>query len=196
MPPPSDPLVPLRESLAVSPTNVPLRLHLADSLLAVGRVDEAESTLKDGLTRTPNDARLKLALAGVYLKQGKYSAGIVVCEALAEGDDPAEALVLLARLLLRSGEADRAAEAYRKGVLADPSVADEELANQLNAKDDNEDEPIDDRTPFGGRVPAGSMEMADELAEVERPQTTFADVGGMEQVKEEIRLKIIYALTH
>ncbi|MCI0704737.1 MAG: AAA family ATPase [Planctomycetia bacterium] len=200
MPTPEDPFAPLRESLAVSPTNVPLRLHLADSLLAAGRGDDAESTLKDGLTRTP-DPRLKLALARTYLKQGKYSAGIVICEKLAQGDNPAPALVLLARLLLRSGEADRAAEAYRKGVIADPSVADEELAGQLDAETNldagnDEDEPIDDRTPFSGRVREGPMEMPDDPAEIEQPQITFADVGGMEPVKEEIRLKIIYPLTH
>jgi SpoVK/Ycf46/Vps4 family AAA+-type ATPase len=34
------------------------------------------------------------------------------------------------------------------------------------------------------------------LAEVERPKVTFANVGGMEAVKEQIRLKIIHPLTH
>src|SRR5205814_6834194 len=33
-------------------------------------------------------------------------------------------------------------------------------------------------------------------AEVERPRVTFADVGGMEALKEEIRLKIILPVTH
>ncbi|MDB5313549.1 MAG: hypothetical protein JWO38_7751 [Gemmataceae bacterium] len=63
MPPADDPLTPLREALAVSPTNVPLRLHLAESLAAAGRAGDAETVLKDGFARTPNDARLELALA-------------------------------------------------------------------------------------------------------------------------------------
>ena len=40
------------------------------------------------------------------------------------------------------------------------------------------------------------MEMPDDPAETERPKVKFADVGGMEHVKEEIRLKIIYPLQH
>jgi SpoVK/Ycf46/Vps4 family AAA+-type ATPase len=34
------------------------------------------------------------------------------------------------------------------------------------------------------------------VREIERPKITFAEVGGMEKVKEEIRLKIIHPLTH
>lgn len=198
MPTPEDALAPLREALTISPTNVPLRLHVADALLTSNRTDEAEALLKEGLSRTSNDGRLKLALARVYLKQGKYSAGIVVCEALARGDGAAPALVVLARLLLRSGEADKAADAYRKAVLTDPAVADEELANQLGAAHDadEEDEPNDEEPELGGRVPAGQTQMPDDPAEVERPEVKFADVGGMEGVKEEIRLKIIYPLEH
>lgn len=197
MPTPDDSLSPLREALAVSPTNVPLRLHLVDSLLNCARLDEAESTLKDGLSRSPNDSRLKLALARVYLKQGKYSAGIVVCEALTQTDSAAPALVLLARLLLRSGDHDKAADAYRKAVTADPTVADEELANQLGQSQNDDDESEgDEESDFGGRVPSGITQMPDDPAEIERPKIKFADVGGMENVKEEIRLKIIYPMAH
>lgn len=191
MPTADDPFQPLREALGVSPTNVPLRLHLAESLSAAGRADDAETVLKDGLTRTPNDHRLKLALARVYLKLGKYSAGIVVCEDVTRTDGPAEAFVLLAKLLLRSGEAERAATAYRTGVEADSSVADAELASQLGLTDD---EDTDD--PPEGRVPVGGLPDEDNPAEVERPKIAFKDVGGMEAVKEEIRLKIIYPLAH
>lgn len=166
--------------------------------MSAGRADEAEVLLKEGLSRTANDSRLKLALARVYLKQGKFSAGIVVCEALVSGDTPAPALIVLARLLLASGEPDKAVAAYRKAVLADPSVADSQLAEELDAGDEpNEDEEGGDaESPYGGRVPAGSMEAPDDVAEIERPKVTFSDVGGMENVKEEIRLKIIYPLQH
>jgi transitional endoplasmic reticulum ATPase len=193
MPTPEDPIAPLREALSVSPTNVPLRLHIADALVTANRADEAEALLKEGLSRTANDSRLKLALARVYLKQGKYSAGIVICEALARGDSPAPALVVLAKLLLRSGEPDKAADAYDRAVQTDPTVADAELAAQLGATDDHDPEAD---TPLGGQVPAGPVQMPDDPAATERPTVKFADVGGMEHVKEEIRLKIIYPLQH
>lgn len=188
---PDDPLAPLREALNVSPTNVPLRLHLADSLTGAGRADDAEGVLKEGLTRTPGEGRLKLALARLYLKQGKYSAGLVICEDLTRNGGPAEAHVLLARLLLRSGDPDRASTVYHQAIDLDPSVADPELADQLGANV-GEDEESD----LAGRVPANGVPDYDEPAEVERPKISFADVGGMEHVKEEIRLKIIYPLTH
>jgi AAA+ superfamily predicted ATPase len=191
MPPTDDTLAPLREALAVSPTNVPLRLHLGDSLAAAGRAEEAEAVLKDGLARTPNDARLKLALARLYLRQGRYSAGIVICEDLARDDGPPGAFVLLAKLLLRSGDADRAAGAYRQGVDADPAAADPELEAQLAAASADDPEPTG-----GGRVPAVGGWDPDDPAEVEQPRIGFAAVGGMDHVKEEVRLKIIYPLTH
>lgn len=191
--PADDPLAPLREALNVSPTNVPLRLHLADALAAAGRSDDAEALLKEGLTRTPADARLKLGLARLYLKQGKVSAGIVVCEGLTKGDGPAEAFALLARLHLKAGDHDRAAAAYRQAVHLDPAAVDTELAAQFAS--DEDDEPDD--SDLEGRVPAGGFaEEGDSPAEVERPKVTFADVGGMDAVKEEVRLKIIYPMAH
>jgi transitional endoplasmic reticulum ATPase len=57
--------------------------------------------------------------------------------------------------------------------------------------DDSDDDEIVDgreRQRVGGEVgPAG---------EIERPKIAFPDVGGMDTVKEEIRLKIIYPLQH
>lgn len=191
--PTDDPFAPLREALAVSPTNVPLRLHLADGLLSAGKADEAEAVCKEGLTRTPNEPRLKLALARAYLRQGKHSAGIVVCEDLTRANASADGYLLLARLLHLAGETDRAASAYRQAIDADPSAADAELEAELGL--DEPDGPGEDDTDFGGRVPANFVPGTDER-EVERPKITFADVGGMEPVKEDIRLKIIHPLTH
>jgi AAA+ superfamily predicted ATPase len=193
--PTDDPFAPLREALAVSPTNVPLRLHLANGLLAAGKADEAEAVCKDGLTRTPNEPRLKLALARAYLRQGKHSAGIVVCEDLTRADASAEAYLLLARLMHLAGEPDRAASAYRQALDADPSAADPDLERDLGL-DDEPDEPGEHDTDFGGRVPADFVPGGVDEREVERPKIAFADVGGMESVKEDIRLKIIHPLTH
>ncbi|MBX9627364.1 MAG: AAA family ATPase [Gemmataceae bacterium] len=190
--PTDDPLQPLREALNVSPTNVPLRLHLADSLAAAGRGDDAEAVLKEGLTRTPSDTRLKLGLARVYLSQGKVSAGLVVCEDVVRTDESADALVLLAKLHLRAGDGERAERAYRQAVALDPEAADPELAARFGK---HEEEPDD--SDLEGRVPTGGFaDEGESPAEVERPKVAFTDVGGMDGVKEEVRLKIIYPLAH
>lgn len=187
----ADPLQPLRDALGVSPNNIPLRTHLAESLAANGKADDAEAVLKDGLVRSPHEPAYKLALAKVYLQAGKTSAGIVVCEELNRNDGPAETGIILAKLYLREGKADRAASAYRAAIDADPDLADAGLAAQLDVKTPaNNEEYL--------REPAGFVpSFGDEpTSDIERPKIAFADVGGMDAVKEEIRLKIIYPLAH
>ena len=60
---PYDPIAPLREALAASPDNVPLRRHLADQLARLERFEEAEVEFRDLLGRTPEDDGVRLALA-------------------------------------------------------------------------------------------------------------------------------------
>jgi AAA+ superfamily predicted ATPase len=190
-----DPLQPLKDALLVSPTNVPLRLHLADAMIAAAKADEAEGLLKDGLARTPTDARLKVALAKVYLALGKFSAGVVVCEdALRSHDAPGEAKVLLAKLLHQNGETARAVSEYKAAVEDDEDLTDAEFEARLGIGAENVD-----RSAFDGMLReavGGGMPTETSPGEIERPKIGFADVGGMEGIKEEIRLKIIYPLTH
>lgn len=189
-----DPLQPLKDALAVSPTNVPLRLHLADSLAAATKADEAEGLLKDGLNRTPGEPRLKLALATVYLSLGKFSAGIVVCEDVLRGKDAGgEAKVLLAKLLHQNGETARAVTMYKSALDDDPDLSDAVFEMTLGIDGGDEDDVFDGRLR---EALGGGMPDEDAPGEMERPKIAFADVGGMESIKEEIRLKIIYPLTH
>jgi len=74
----------------------------------------------------------------------------------------------------------------------DAALADRELAERLGI-DAHEDES----EVVEGKVRAAwTDEAAPPATEIERPKTTFKDVGGMEQLKEEIRLKIIHPLAH
>jgi SpoVK/Ycf46/Vps4 family AAA+-type ATPase len=60
------------------------------------------------------------------------------------------------------------------------------------------DEPdAADREVVDGKVRAAAWSEDAELeADVERPKVTFKDVGGMDALKDEIRMKIIHPLTH
>ncbi len=185
----------LRAALQVSPDNLPLVMHLGDTLLSLGRGEEAEREFRQGLGRWSQDAKLKLGLARAFEQQGKSTHATVVLEELCgKPDAPASALVLYARLLVKSGEIEKAVRTYKRAIVVDPSVADEALAEQLGVRSGpvpgTEDAVVEgrERQRVGGEVgPAG---------EVERPKIAFSDVGGMETVKEEIRLKIIYPLQH
>jgi SpoVK/Ycf46/Vps4 family AAA+-type ATPase len=74
----------------------------------------------------------------------------------------------------------------------DGAVADAEFANRLGiGASEAESEVVE------GKVRAAwEGEPTNTAREIERPKITFQDVGGMEKLKEEIRMKIIHPLTH
>ncbi|OGW47339.1 MAG: hypothetical protein A2078_09350 [Nitrospirae bacterium GWC2_57_9] len=190
----NDSLKALREAVRVSPENLPLRKYFADALLNEGVLDEAEKEYRAILLLAPEDLEIKTGLADVLIRNRNLSTAMVILEELAVlPDAPSRAHMLLARLLLRKGERARAARAYKQAIEADPVLADDELDDELkvisaadSARLDRTDEEI-----------LNSLSYADELpSPAEKPVITFEDVGGMEKVKEEIRMKIIYPLTH
>ncbi len=192
----------LREALRLSPENVPLRRHLAESLLSQGRPDLAEVEFREALTRAPDDPSLKVGLAGAFLQQGKPSLAAVLLEDVTRRpSSPPRAFVLYARLLFQSGEVAEAVRQYHRGIDLDPTVADEEFAGRLGIRDtidDANDETIEMTDEVvEGRVRSSWDDSSGEFeAEVERPSLKFADVGGMDSLKEEIRIKIIHPIAH
>jgi transitional endoplasmic reticulum ATPase len=200
----------LREALRFSPENIPLRRHLAETLLGHGRPDQAELEFREALALSPNDSLLKVGLASSFLQQGKNNLAAVILEDVTKSPAaPPKAFVLYARLMFQGGEVEEAVKQYRRGIAADPSVADREFADRLGIRDrdshidldpDPEDEDtIDDMTDevVEGKVRSAWVDPApDSGVEVERPSMKFADVGGMESVKEEIRIKIIHPMNH
>ena len=173
-------LDPLRLALEVSPENLPLRRHLAESLLAGDHLDEAEQVCRDGLATTPDDRPLRLSLASTFFRQGRHNQALVLAETLLDEPSPdPRASLLAARLLLAAGEHDQAVARYRAAVGLDPGLADEDLTERL-----------------GVAVPAPLPPEWPVDAPAERPAITFTEVGGMEEVKEEIRVKVIHPLAH
>lgn len=183
----------LREALKFSPNNIPLRLHLAETLLSLARPEEAEKEFRDALALAPQDAQLKLGLARAFQQQGKISTAIVILEELTrQPNPPAQAFLLHARLLYREGEVEEAVREYHRAIELDPSQADAELAMRLGINAEEEESEVVEgkvRSSWGDEPAAPNID-------VERPKITFTDIGGMDKVKEEIGLKIIHPLTH
>lgn len=204
----------LREALKFSPENLPLRKHLAETLLGHGHAEQAEAEFRNALAQAPDDVQIKAGLAHAYHQQGKGTHALVLIEDLLKAPEvPARALLLHARLLFRGGEVEKAVEQYRRAVEDDRTVADADFANRLGirtrveAHNPREDEPDevedddDDELPpdvVDGRVRNSWREEGDAEpdAAVERPALAFKDVGGMEGLKDEIRIKIIHPLAH
>src|SRR5687768_3081231 len=188
-----DPTAALREAVRVSPNNIPLRQHFAETLLTQGRAPEAEKEFREGLALAPNSAALKLGLARAFLAQKKNSHALALIEDIVKQPEaPARAFILHARLLLDLGEAQQAVYQYRRGIEADASVADAALAERLGIGNEEESEVVE------GRVRA-TWEGEDESGpnvDIEKPKLKFKDVGGMDKLKEEIQLKIILPLSN
>jgi len=193
----------LRQAIRLSPQNIPLRLALGEALLAYGLADEAVAEYRAALAMSPGDDEVKLGLVRAFHQAGKTSQALVIVEDLVESRyPPAAAFVLHARLLTGLGEYRDAIRQYERGVGEDPTLADQDLARRLGVpavpgSDGTFDPGVYRDEVVDGRVRA-SWEGNEEapLAEIERPQITFADVGGMDEIKEEIRLKVIYPLSH
>jgi transitional endoplasmic reticulum ATPase len=182
----------LREAVRDAPDNVRLRRHLAEMLLRQGYADKAVEEYRESLARCPDDPMLKLGLANAFYQDGKYSPALVIVEELLKSPSTAgEVYVLHARLLLRAGDVDRAVRQYRRGVEQDPEAADESLEETLGLDAEPDSEVTEGRVRLAGQDSDDGPNI-----ELERPRVNFADVGGMEAVKEEIRLKIIHPLNH
>jgi transitional endoplasmic reticulum ATPase len=191
--PAPDPLAALREALRLSPDNIPLRQHLAETLLASGQPEEAEAEFREALARDAGNGVLKVGLARAFMAQQKDSAALVIVENLVkQRQAPALSHVLFARLLFRRGEVAQAVAQYKLGVEKDSSVADLEFAGRLGIDATYEEAEVSE-----GRVRAAWEEPGSgPTTEIERPKVNFSDVGGMDGLKDEIRLKIIHPLNH
>ncbi len=168
----------LREALKHSPDNRPLRLHLAESLLERNRLDEAEVEYQV-LLGNGTDAAASFGISRVFFARKEYSKCNVVLEQLIEVDDTnTEVLLLHVKALIAEHDIKRATDTYKQVLNLLPGFSDPDIDAHLRL---------------------GAAEFAEDDEEhdhrfVERPNINFDDVGGMENVKTEIDLKIIQAL--
>ncbi|MEJ2209007.1 MAG: AAA family ATPase [Anaerolineae bacterium] len=168
----------LRAALAVSPENVPLRLHLADTLREAGREREAIDEYRAALKLDPNSAAGHTALGALLYELNELDKALDHLQAavrLAPRD--AGALLALSRVEAALGHNAEALMHLGAARALDPSLA--AGAGPLGL------------TEHGPDDRAAAVDGA-EVVSSERPPVTFADVGGLEAVKEQVRLTIIY----
>jgi len=179
----------LREALAVSPENALLRKHFAEMLAAHGRTEEASRHYTLLLEENPKAFDLRLGLAKAYWAEGQYEKCLPLVNAfMDEVGAPPEALILYARVQVHFKEYDAALHAYNQAVSEDSAMADKALLEQMHAA-------MQPSAPATNGV--ASVATVNNLHEqlfgyLERPQVTFANVGGLETLKETIRNRIVY----
>lgn len=201
----------LREALKYSPDNLPLLLLLAGACLDEGLIGEAEGCYQQVLKREPAHVGARLGLARAAFLQGQTSQAAVRAEqVLASDPDCAEACLLLSRIHVTEGELRRARQMYDRAKSLNPDLSDPGLEKDIqNVRAEDEDKAgrlrgalsssgyeesadgdLDDGHPLGG----AAFDLG--LADFEKPKLDFSGVGGMEPLKEEIRMKIIHPLKH
>jgi AAA+ superfamily predicted ATPase len=180
----------LRQALTLSPENVPLRRHLAEVLAQAQRWPEAEAELQEALRLDPGNGDTRIALAGVLRQQRRLSEALFLLRQIdPAGPASAPARVVSAQVLLDLGQREKALAEYQAALTLDPTLEDPELASRLS--------PGFDPSTGRERVPLSEEDDAGEpLIQPETPTISFTDVGGLEGLKEEIRLKIIHPLKH
>ncbi len=185
----------LKEAVSISPENIPLRLHLADRMVAEGWYDEAALQFNEVLARNYGNPAARKGLIRVYEKQKKFSAASIIYEDLMNDDLLTwEELVHYARSLVREESFNEAANVYQKVIALNPDFQDAELDGLFRQpsagfggfEEDGED---DEGYSYSARMPEADFFM-------EKPDISFKDVGGMERIKNEISLKIIQPLNN
>jgi transitional endoplasmic reticulum ATPase len=194
----------LKAALAASPDNVPLLLLIAKTLEDRFELAEAESFYKRTLAVDPTNASALLAIARLLDFSGESSQAMVRLESLcASQPNYAPAWLLRARIALDEGDAKSARDFHDRAAVIDPSIADEELLKLiLNAgggtrkiamtsqgwKEEEENES--DQFEGMDAVAARELDLEFRL----KTDIKFDDVGGMDKVKDDIRMKIIHPL--
>ncbi len=178
-------LLGLKAALALSPENPALLALLLKALHQRGADQEALPLLEGKNAASFPDAEHRFIAANVCLGAGRPD------RALDFLDDSAAANLIRARALLAQGRKDAAAAAYRQAVDANPALEDLDLKAQLTARV-REIEPSS-----GGRKLRVISNDDTDATDIERviappqPPVTFADVGGLEEVKKQIHKRII-----
>jgi len=207
MPNLDDTIESLREALKVSPDNLPLRMLLGENLLSSGRFDEAESEFTTALAKNPDNAKLAVSLAQACFSNGKYSQAQVILEdCLSKSEVPARAHLLYSRVMLNEGKLNDARTHYQSAIEREPGLKDQSLEDRLGLKEGNKQESRVSDGPerrqaatAGGEIHDYDIDDSEDsefAAMVESAGIDFDDVGGMDAVKEQIRMKIIYPLQH
>lgn len=209
----------IREALRYNPESVALWLLMGRACVEDLQIEEAKEAFEKALALDPERVDAHLGLARVLVLKGDASSAAVRAERVLQKDPRnAAAHQLLSRVFLAEGDRDRAVEHFDKAVQIDPGLADPALESDLGRSvrearrggqpsaggeappydDAGEGEfPLDDEFEFDDEPPyAWSPETFLSAGDGERGAVRFSDVGGMEDVKEEVRLKILYPLQY
>lgn len=190
----------LERTLAASPADWELRMHLMGHYLGTGQPRRAAELLQSAPV-VPEAEDAQLFAARVLVATDGDQALALLQRLLAANRGCARAYLLLARLYLQRGLLDEARRKYGAATVIDESLADPELEQALRLPPAGAPPAVPALASAEGRAadaPVTPEEMADALAAVQSdpdiigPTAKFSDIGGMTDVIERIRMTIVY----
>jgi predicted Zn-dependent protease len=108
------------EPVRVVATSIGTEVSLAETLIALSRLDEAEVLIEEVLRREPNHAEALRAMGHLLLARGRSSEAVEYFRQAARGRDP-ERWIDLARAFLAAGDPKRAHDAAREALARSPA---------------------------------------------------------------------------
>ncbi len=177
----------LKTALAASPDNLDLLFVVVPELCERGDAPEAARRLREaglGAVRTPAH---RTAAARALFASGDHTDALGFADGI-EG----EALLLRARILSALGRREDAMAAYERAIALNPTLEDLDLKSALGARV----REVRPATPGRPVVRVISNDDTDEpelrrILQPDQKTVTFADVGGLGEVKRQIERRII-----
>ncbi len=146
-------------------------------------------SLTDAVRALPENLPLRRQLAAELEKAQRFDESLEQLEAiLARATDDPPALIGAARCLYEVGRYAEALARYDHAVAGSVGLADAALRDRIVKAQ------ADPRARI--RLVADGPKLVPDhpAAEVEKPALSFADIGGLDELKEKIRLRILYPL--
>lgn len=196
----------LKVALAASPDNLPLLLLVAKGHEDRFELEEARACLNRVLAQQAEHGEALVGVARLLDLAGESSQAMVRLEGLCEAQPGlAAAWLLRARIALEEKEVAAARDYYDRAMTLNRALADDELMEAIlkagggkkrtamtSAGPIEVDSEDDEDSPFEGMDAVMAREL--DLEFRVKSDIKFGDVGGMEGVKDDIRMKIIHPL--
>lgn len=114
----------IKRAVFVKPDYLQAHCNLANTLVELGRANEAETSCRNALALDPDKAGAHATLGKVFAMLGRYDEAIASCEkALALEPNLDTAFETIGNALSELGRADEAVESYQKAISLNPDEA-------------------------------------------------------------------------
>lgn len=198
----------LQQSLRADPSNWDLRVHVAELLMAVNDQEQIAELLPESLIPAEETSRLQ---AATLLRRADADLALRLCALVISANKAnARCYRLMADIYRDRGLSDLARKNYNVAAVIDESLEDPEFESWLENKPVSENKPMSLPPKAPVAMAAHGDEVADDADEdcecfsdiCETDAVTqaldsldlidFSHIGGMDALKERIRMSIIY----